>query len=304
MSVTSYRGQHNPSSALQKMHLRRGMVFGLILITALLAFELFNYSTTDFALSDLLGELSFLGLRWATILSIAFCGIDFAGIARLFTPEGAEGSIKEVWYLFGAWMLAAVMNAMLTWWGVSIAILNHETLGNAVVERATLLRVVPIFVAVLVWLIRVLIIGTFSVAGECLFDLSYQHGGTQNRHTRRLSGEQSNASPPRPRSIHPFPASQTQNPRVAQPVKTSRKPRPVAPSSASLAPKTEFSVPESRFKPAPKPEPEPASPQEPEYTPNEYGYHPTTQSSPPARRSAGINTTPPSWPSKSSRQSR
>ena len=61
------------------------------------------------------------------------------------------------------------MNAMLTWWGVSIAILEHQSLGNAVVERDTLLRVVPIFVAVLVWLIRVLIIGTFSVAGERLF---------------------------------------------------------------------------------------------------------------------------------------
>ncbi|HEX7976856.1 MAG TPA: hypothetical protein VF498_20785, partial [Anaerolineales bacterium] len=35
--------------------------------------------------------------------------------------------------------------------------------------RTTLLRVVPIFVAVLVWLIRVLIIGTFSVAGDRLF---------------------------------------------------------------------------------------------------------------------------------------
>jgi len=58
---------------------------------------------------------------------------------------------------------------MLTWWGVSIAILEHQSLGNAVVERQTLLRVVPIFVAVLVWLIRVLIIGSFSVAGQRLF---------------------------------------------------------------------------------------------------------------------------------------
>ena len=70
---------------------------------------------------------------------------------------------------FGAWLLAATMNAMLTWWGVSLAVLGHETLGNAVVSRATLIRVVPIFVALLVWLIRVLIIGTFSVAGDRLF---------------------------------------------------------------------------------------------------------------------------------------
>lgn len=154
---------------LSRFRPQRGLAFGAIIIAALLAFEIFNYSTTDFALADLLGELNFLGVRWATILAIAFCGIDFAGIARLFTPEQGANEPTEVWYLFGAWLLAATMNAMLTWWGVSIAILNHESLGNPVVARDVLLRVVPIFVAVMVWLIRVLIIGTFSVAGDRLF---------------------------------------------------------------------------------------------------------------------------------------
>src|SRR5512139_2492595 len=147
----------------------RGLLFGLLIIAALLAFEAFNYSTTEFALSDLLGDLRFAGIRWATILALAFCGIDFAGIARLFTPEQGDQEPKEVWYLFGAWLLAATMNAMLTWWGVSVAILNHESLGNAVMSRATMIKVVPIFVALMVWLIRILIIGTFSVAGDRLF---------------------------------------------------------------------------------------------------------------------------------------
>jgi len=153
----------------ERIQVKRGVVFGLLIITALVAFEIFNYSTTDFALTDLLGDLRFWGVRWATILAIAFCGIDFAGIARLFTPEGKIGEQPEVWYLFGAWLIAATMNALLTWWGVSIAIVNHETLGNAVIARQTLLKVVPIFVAVMVWLLRVLIIGLFSVAGEKYF---------------------------------------------------------------------------------------------------------------------------------------
>jgi hypothetical protein len=158
---------------LHRVRLQRGLIFGVIIITALFAFEIFNYSTTEYALSDLLGDLEFAGLRWATILAIAFCGIDFAGIARLFTPEtdtnqNPRGN-NEAWYLFGAWLLAATMNAMLTWWGVSLAILDQQELGNAVVSRESLLRIVPIFVAVLVWLIRVLIIGTFSVAGDRLF---------------------------------------------------------------------------------------------------------------------------------------
>ncbi|NJN44180.1 MAG: hypothetical protein HC806_05280 [Anaerolineae bacterium] len=96
---------------------------------------MFNYSTTEFALTDLLGDLEFAGVRWATILALAFCGIDFAGIARLFTPEQGADEPTEVWYLFGAWLLAATMNAMLTWWGVSIAILEHQSLGNAVVVK-------------------------------------------------------------------------------------------------------------------------------------------------------------------------
>ncbi|MBN1147616.1 MAG: hypothetical protein JXA78_10200 [Anaerolineales bacterium] len=171
MTTNTYRNQ-TLEPFTSRLNLSRGLAFGVIIITALLAFEIFNYSTTDYALTDLLGDLKFMGLRWATILSIAFCGIDFAGIARLFAPEQGKTAHNETWYLFGAWLLAAAMNAMLTWWGVSLAILNHQALGNAVLERETLIRVVPIFVAILVWLIRVLIIGAFSVAGEQLFELA------------------------------------------------------------------------------------------------------------------------------------
>jgi len=149
---------------------QRNKAFGFMIIGALLAFEIFNFSTTEFALKDVLGDLAFAGMRWATILSIAFCGIDFAGIARLFTPEQEmKDEPAEVWYLFGAWILAAAMNATLTWWGVSVAIVNHTSLGSAVVDKGTIQSVVPVFVAVMVWVIRILIIGTFSLAGERMF---------------------------------------------------------------------------------------------------------------------------------------
>ena len=200
-----------------RVRLQRGLLFGTLIITALLAFEIFNYSTTDFALADLLGDLKFVGIRWATILAIAFCGIDFAGIARLFTPEQGRDEPAEVWYLFGAWMLAALMNAMLTWWGVSIAILNHQTLGNAVVARGTLLKVVPIFVAIMVWLIRVLMIGTLSVAGDRIFsqaNLKTQrrssHSSTRKARSKRplvqpASNRRTASSGVRARSFSPSP---------------------------------------------------------------------------------------------------
>ena len=160
---------------LKSTALKRGAIFGSILITALLAFELFNFGTTSFALQDVLGDLKFAGIRWSAILAFAFCGIDFAGIARIFTPEQGRDEPAEVWYLFGAWLLAAAFNAMLTWWGVSVAILNHSVEGGSLVGQAAMIKIVPIFVAAMVWLIRVLIIGTFSVAGERLFTLADAH---------------------------------------------------------------------------------------------------------------------------------
>ena len=174
-----------PLSILSKSNLQRGQLFGFILLGALLSFEIFNFGSTDFALRDLLGDLRFLGVRWATILALAFCGIDFAGVARLFTPEQGNDEPAEVWYLFGAWLLAAAMNAMLTWWGVSVAMIKNPALGGAVVAQATLIKAVPIFVAVMVWLTRVLIIGAFSIAGERIFSMadkpSVRRNYTQNK---------------------------------------------------------------------------------------------------------------------------
>jgi len=184
----------------------RGTVFGGILVSALLAFEMFNYSTTDFALTDLLGhDLKFAGMRWATILSIAFCGIDFAGIARLFTPEQGRDEPAEVWYLFGAWLLAAAMNACLTWWGISVAVTNHTIQGSNIVSSATLTKAVPVFVAIMVWLIRVLIIGTFSMAGERLFSMDTRPRQRSYSQTTSYSSPRPSTSMPRPKP-RPAPA--------------------------------------------------------------------------------------------------
>jgi hypothetical protein len=157
---------------LEEYKMRRAKIFGLMIVAALLAFELFNFVITDFALSNLFGDLRFFGVRWALILAIAFCGMGFAGIARLFTPEAERVDRRErteVWYLLAAWFLAATMNAVLTWWGVSLALLSHGDLGNEILSREALLAVVPVFVAILIWMIRVLLIGLLSMAGERLF---------------------------------------------------------------------------------------------------------------------------------------
>jgi hypothetical protein len=194
------RSMHlNFSPLLRGTALRRGAIFGGIIFTALLAFEVFNYSSTSFALHDILGDLSFGPFHWATILAIAFCGIDFAGIARIFTPERGRDEPAEVWYLFAAWLLAAGFNATLTWWGVSVAVLKHTSEGGILLGQTTMTKMVPIFVACMVLLIRVLLINTFSIAGERLFTLAESQ--PSNRFSYRSTPEparSSNANFPRP----------------------------------------------------------------------------------------------------------
>lgn len=225
----------------------RGAAWGLIIISALLAFEIFNFSTTQFALTDVLGNLGFGGMRWATILAVAFCGIDFAGIARIFTPEQGRDEPAEVYYLLGAWVLAAGFNATLTWWGVSVAIVNHAGANTgAVLSNATMTRVVPIFVAAMVWLIRLLLIGTFSLAGDRLFTTAERHA-----YAPRPA-----AQPQAPRPLYNQPVNQP----VLRPA--SNLPRPAASYN-------------NNFRPAPKPTTTAAQtsfvPPEPAYHPVSYG---------------------------------
>lgn len=169
---------------------------GFILIVALVAFEIFNFDTTKYALNSLIGDVRFLGMQWAAILAIAFCSIDFAGLVRLFTPERGMDEPKEVWYLMGAWLLGATMNAVMTWWAISLTLLNHN-FGNEVLSREQLLLYVPIFVAVLVWLTRILFIGAFSVAGEHIFEFNDTGDAPQQRPVANTAIRRRPATSPR-----------------------------------------------------------------------------------------------------------
>jgi hypothetical protein len=189
--------------AIRHLPAQRGLIIGIVLVVALVAFETFNFSTTQFALGDLLGTFGFAGIAWATILALAFCSIDFAGIARLLTPEKGQKAPAEVWYLLVAWLLGATMNAMLTWWSVSLALIEHQGLGNEVLGRAALLQSVPIFIAALVLLIRVLLIGSLTLTGERLFSL-----GQVPARPARGAARKRPSSPPAPAaaSSRPRPA--------------------------------------------------------------------------------------------------
>jgi len=247
--MTTYR--KNAGDGLQALfrnltrgrNFHRGAAFGLMILGALLAFEIFNFSTTQFALADVLGDLKFAGMRWASILAVAFCGMDFAGIARIFTPQQGADEPKEVYYLFGAWLLAAAFNAMLTWWGVSVAIINHTSQSaGAVISNDTLTKIVPIFVAAMILLIRILIIGTFSLAGDRMFSMDNQQRSYTNN----------------PRPVQ---QQQTYRPVQQQPI--------LRPASSLNRPNTYSAQSQNTPRPAPKPVMQQTSFARPEPT-----YHP------------------------------
>lgn len=251
--------------------LKRRLAFVMVLVTALVAFELFNFSTTDYALTDLLGDARFASVRWATILAIAFCGIDFAGLARLFTPGGIHNPTLEVWYLLGAWVLGATLNAMMTWWAVSLSMVDH-TIGNEILTRDELLTYVPIFIAVLVWLTRMLIIGTFSVAGDRLFENAETLVGelrtprpTSRPHitpapTVNLPRQREAAQPP------PIRQQPVREPVPARPAHSDNRSRPAPPPRQSPPPPRRQPVPPRR-QPTPSRQQPPRQNQPPRYRP-------------------------------------
>jgi len=187
----------------QRQVTARGLWLGLILLAALIAFEIFNFATTEYALASLLGEHDALGIAtWARILAVAFCAIDFAGLARLFTPETGRKEPKEVWLLTGAWLLGAGMNAVMTWWAVVTAFSANPSLGNELLSRADMLAYGPPFIAGLTWLTRILIIGTFAFAGDHLFSTARHAGRVVESSARPIGGgSRTSFAPAEPRAV-------------------------------------------------------------------------------------------------------
>ena len=128
------------------------------------------------------------------------------------------------------------MNAVMTWWAVNLTLLQTPALGNEVLSREQLLLYVPIFVAVLVWLTRILFIGAFSVAGDHIFDF---HGtGETNAPVKAKSAPKRKAVTSGAPRRKPAPAMAATRSRVTPP-QQSRAYRPAPkpqPRTLSAAP--------------------------------------------------------------------
>ena len=162
--TTTQRLSQFSGKFFSKLRGRTDTIYTAVMVAALAAFEIFNFSSTDFALRDMIGSQSAGLFSWSAILSLAFCGMDFAGIARILTMDSDSNREPGGWYLLGAWVLAGAMNAGLTWWAVSLAVYNHPVENILILDPMTYVAVIPVVVALMVWFIRILIIGTLATS--------------------------------------------------------------------------------------------------------------------------------------------
>jgi hypothetical protein len=144
---------------LQKMGLRRRswldslIVIGNIsFIVFTISFIVFTYINITRALTYFLGEPRFLGIKWAVILAITFLIFEFAGSARLFSPDENE-SPSEKRYLLGTWILATAFVNLLVWWNLA----SVFSIPNSIVYfniSNTLSNLVPAIITFLAWVIK------------------------------------------------------------------------------------------------------------------------------------------------------
>lgn len=105
----------------------RGALFVGMLFVALLCFMAFNYLSTLETLKHILGA-EFMVYAFAFALSV----VDFAGLARIFTPETDTQKEGKLVYLLGAvWVLACLFDVVMTSYWVSYRMSMREN-GSAV----------------------------------------------------------------------------------------------------------------------------------------------------------------------------
>lgn len=188
-----------------------------MLAFAWLGFEIANYMTTELAITDLLGvPASLWGLKWSDLIAISFSLVDFAGIAAVFTPEKGKNEPKEIVYLFIGWLIAASMNAVLTWWAVAMQI-EATGVKHTFVDMNKVVVYGPIFIAVLVLIVRIALIGTIITTVDQIFNPRDKSEKTPRRKASKPKTSRATLSPSRPRTALPVSRTTVSKRRTAVP---------------------------------------------------------------------------------------
>lgn len=136
----------------------------LMTLVTLVAFVLFNYSIIAFSLKSLLGSIPGESTVWSISLAVGICSLDVTGILRLTFSPGQSWQSKMSKWLLTAWLANQLMTFLITWWGISTAIAIQQVKTGLVIDAGLLREVLPAFLAVMLSLVRLLIIGALSKA--------------------------------------------------------------------------------------------------------------------------------------------
>lgn len=135
-----------------------------LLILSWMAFELFNYVSTEAVIHTWIGsvliDLGFLSISWSTLMAVAFCATDLGGLAAIFTPETGKDESIEVKILFVIWMFTSLFNAVLTWLGILNQMQTQPFGGNMALSREMILTVFPFMLAAFLYAVRITLIMT------------------------------------------------------------------------------------------------------------------------------------------------
>jgi hypothetical protein len=128
----------------------------------LLALEITNAATSYWALADLMGNAGLLSVSFSLMLTLGLAALDTGGLMRLFGPQGDETTRSAgLWFVAGGWLLCATFNALATWWAMASAMSGH-VVGNALLSATELLDVAPPFLAIVLWVMRVLLVAGYA----------------------------------------------------------------------------------------------------------------------------------------------
>jgi hypothetical protein len=108
------------------------------------------------------------------------------------------------------------MNAAMTWWAVASALSENPSLGNELVSREQILHTAPVFVALLVWMTRIMLIGSLTRSGDRL--LVRHDGQAAVRGTAKTVNAPLTASPRGSLAGREMPVNPSLPERSAQPV--------------------------------------------------------------------------------------
>ena len=142
------------------------IVIFVMLAIGMLSFELFNYATTELGIKSLIGDGKVLSISIASVFAIAFCFADIGGIARVFTPQTSlSDEPLEVYLAMGGWIIAAIINAGMTWYAL-LTMMSGRALGNEIVSQEALLTYAPFIGALATLLVRFMLVNSIVIGIE------------------------------------------------------------------------------------------------------------------------------------------